>query len=87
MAEMERVLKQQMEVAENALKSINTLRQDLDISRAESCALRQRLTEGTWKLSNLSEQQPHAPQAQAQSTAQAAEREKLMMKRAEEIAA
>ena len=87
MAQMEKVLKQQLEVAENALKSINTLRQELDTSRAESRSLRQKLTESSWKISSLSEQQTRAQQAQAQSTAQAAEREKLMMKRAEEIAA
>ena len=87
MSEMERVLKQQMEVAENALKSISTLRQELDTSQAESRTLRQKLTESNWKLSSLSDQQTRAQQAQAQSAAQAAEREKLMMKRAEEIAA
>ena len=56
MAQMEKVLKQQMEVAENALKSINTLCQELDTSRAESRSLRQKLTESNWKLSSLSEQ-------------------------------
>ena len=55
MAEMERVLKQQMEIAKNALKSINTLCQELDTSRAESRSLRQKLTESNWKLSSLSE--------------------------------
>ena len=40
MAQMERELKTQMEVAENALKSINALRQELDTSRAESQTLR-----------------------------------------------
>ena len=86
MAEMERVLKQQMEVAESALKSIDALRLKLDSSQAESRTLRQKLTESNWKLSSLSEQQTRNQQAQAQSAAQAAEREKLMMKRAEEIA-
>ena len=57
MAQMEKVLKQQMEVAENALKSINTLRQELDTSRAESRSLRQKLTESSWKISTLSELQ------------------------------
>ena len=87
MSQMEQALKRQMEVAENALKSINTLRQELDTSRAESRTLRQQLTESNWRLSSLSDQQTRAQQAQAQSAAQAAERERTMMQRAEEIAA
>ena len=86
MGQMEQALKKQMEVAESALKSINSLRQELDTSRAESRTLRQQLTESNWKLSNLSDQQTRAQQAQAQSAAQAAERERTMMRQAEEIA-
>ena len=86
MAQMERALKTQMEIAENSLKSISALRQELDTSRAESRTLQQRLTESNWKLASLSDQQTCNQQAQAQSAAQAVEREKLMMKRAEEIA-
>ena len=41
MGQMERALKKQMEVADSALKSINSLRQELDHSRAESRTLRQ----------------------------------------------
>ena len=87
MAQMEQALKKQMEVADNALKSINMLRQELDTSRAESRTLRQQLTESNWKLSSLSDQQTQARLAQAQSAAQAAERERTMMQQAEEIAA
>ena len=57
MAQMEQALKKQMEVAESALKSINTLRQELDTSRAESHTLRQQLTESNWRISSLSDQQ------------------------------
>ena len=67
MGQMEQALKKQMEVAESALKSINSLHQELDTSRAESRTLRQQLTESNWKLSNLSEQQTRAQQAQAQA--------------------
>ena len=69
MAQMERALKTQMEIAENSLKSINALRQELDTSRAESRTLRQRLTESNWKLASLSDQQTRNQQAQAQSAA------------------
>ena len=76
MSQMEKALQKQMEIAESAFKSIEKLRQELDTSRAESRTLRQQLTESNWKLSNLSDQQTRAQQAQAQSAAQSAEREK-----------
>ena len=45
MGQMEQALKNQMEVADSALKSINILWQELDTSRAKSRTLRQQLTE------------------------------------------
>ena len=54
MSQMQRLMKQHMEVTQNLLKAITTLRQELDTSRAESRTLRQTLTDFNWKLSDLS---------------------------------
>ena len=87
MVQMEQALKKQMEVAESALKSINTLRQELDTLRAQSHTLRQQLTESSWRISSLLEPQTRAQRTQAQSAEQAAMRERTMRQRAKEIAA
>ena len=55
MAQMEGALKQQLAVSDNAMKSIESLRQELTLSRDDARSLRQQLDESAWKLSHVSE--------------------------------
>ena len=87
MAQMEGALKQQLAVSDNAMKSIESLRQELTLSRDDARSLRQQLGESTWKLSHVSEQQKIAQQAQVQSTTESAARETELMRQANDLAA
>ena len=84
---MEGALKQQLAVSDNAMKSIESLCQELTLSRDDARSLRQQLDESTWKLSHVSEQQKIAQQAQVQSIAQSVARKTELMRQANELAA